>query len=140
MSASRLAQQAGNDAADELAAILEGSADSMRAAAAGADGAASVAPGAAPAQRSAWWRARLALDGRLRALLERLDAAWLGPWRYESPPRAMYCMAALMHVHVVLEGRLRMLLEGLDAAWLGPWHCGQSLMLTPCNLRSVHPV
>ncbi|KAK9822647.1 hypothetical protein WJX81_003434 [Elliptochloris bilobata] len=73
---------AGAGAAAELAAILGGSADSMRAAATGsADGAASVAPGAAPAQRSAWWRTRLALDTRLRALQERLDVAWLGPWR-----------------------------------------------------------
>ena len=67
--------------------MLDGSAASMAAAAAGADGAASVAPGAGAAgTRSAWWRARAALDGRLRALLRRLDADWLGPWRCARAP------------------------------------------------------
>lgn len=65
--------------------MLDGSAASMAAAAAGADGAASVAPGAAGV-RSAWWRARAALDARLRALLQRLDADWLGPWRCARAP------------------------------------------------------
>lgn len=71
----------GADGAVELTEIMEGSAASMRAAAAGADGAASVASTAVLAQRSAWWRARLALDARLRRLLARLDRDWLGPWR-----------------------------------------------------------
>ena len=34
-----------------------------------------------PARRKAWWNARLALDARLAAMLQRLDAAWLGAWR-----------------------------------------------------------
>lgn len=45
---------------------------------------ASLRPGLAletPAAKCGWWHTRIALDGRLAALLTRLDASWLGPWR-----------------------------------------------------------
>ena len=44
-------------------------------------GMAANAPLETPAQKSAWWSSRAALDGRLAALLTHVDAAWLGPWR-----------------------------------------------------------
>ena len=55
----------------ELAAILTDSDGGM----------AANAPLVTPAQKSAWWSSRAALDGRLAALLTHVDAAWLGPWR-----------------------------------------------------------
>ena len=33
------------------------------------------------ADKSAWWKQRLALDRRMANLLKHLDTAWLGPWR-----------------------------------------------------------
>ncbi len=55
----------------ELAAILAESDGGM----------AANAPLVTPAQKSAWWSQRAALDARLAALLAHLDSAWLGPWR-----------------------------------------------------------
>lgn len=78
------------DAVQQLEAILEDSAASMGAqhsAPAGGSGqqlgqavAASMSV-SSKAQKTAWWRARLGLDERLRALLQHLDASRLGPWR-----------------------------------------------------------
>lgn len=74
----------------QLEAILEDSAASMGAqhsAPAGGPGdqaraqAAASMSGNSRAQKTAWWRARLGLDERLRALLQRLDSGCLGPWR-----------------------------------------------------------
>ncbi len=55
----------------ELAAVLADSDGGM----------AANAPLVTPAQKSAWWSSRAALDARLAALLAHVDAAWLGPWR-----------------------------------------------------------
>jgi len=55
-------------AAEELEAILEDSAASMR----------GEEARDTKAQKAAWWRARLALDERLNALLDRMQAC-LGP-------------------------------------------------------------
>ncbi len=55
----------------ELAAILAESDGGM----------AANAPLVTPAQKSAWWSQRAALDARLAALLAHLDDAWLGSWR-----------------------------------------------------------
>jgi hypothetical protein len=62
-------QAEGVSAADELEAILEDSAASMR-----GEGGRDT-----KAQKAAWWRARLALDERLKRLLLHLQAC-LGPW------------------------------------------------------------
>lgn len=49
-----------------------------------ADSAASMKADVAPmtsADKTAWWRQRMALDQRMADLLKHLDLAWLGPWR-----------------------------------------------------------
>lgn len=59
------------DLAAELADILAASDESLR-------------PGMTletPFQKQSWWGTRTLLDDRLQALLDRLDASWLGPWR-----------------------------------------------------------
>lgn len=55
----------------EFGSILSDSAVSMKA----------EVPLVTTADKSAWWRQRLALDQRMADLLKHLDAAWLGPWR-----------------------------------------------------------
>lgn len=62
-------QEDGRSAAEELEAIMEDSAASMR-----GEGVRDT-----KAQKAAWWRARLALDERLKLLLHRLQAC-LEPW------------------------------------------------------------
>ncbi|BDA44094.1 probable separin at C-terminar half [Coccomyxa sp. Obi] len=62
-------QEDGMSAAEELEAIMEDSAASMR-----GEGERDT-----KAQKAAWWRARLALDERLKLLLHRLQAC-LDPW------------------------------------------------------------
>ncbi|KAK9808987.1 hypothetical protein WJX72_007397 [[Myrmecia] bisecta] len=56
---------------DELSSILEASADSM----------AAGNPVETPEQKGDWWRCRIALDGRMQALLLHMDHTWLGLWR-----------------------------------------------------------
>lgn len=36
------------------------------------------------ADKTAWWRQRLALDERMATLLQQLDDHCLGPWKYVS--------------------------------------------------------
>ena len=58
-----------------------------------------------PAQKAGWWDARISLDARLAALLSRLDASWLGPWRCVSalPLSGVVCtcLAVLSAVLIV---------------------------------------
>lgn len=56
---------------DELQQILDDSATSM----------AGSAALSSDADKGAWWRARIALDERVAALLSRVRRGWLGPWR-----------------------------------------------------------
>ena len=42
------------------------------------------APIVTSADKTAWWRKRLELDQRMAALLQHLDADWLGPWQYDT--------------------------------------------------------
>ena len=68
----------------QLEAILADSAASMQGTAGatsgnGSEGGSSVST-SSKGQKAAWWRARLGLDDRLRALLEGLDSRCLGPW------------------------------------------------------------
>ncbi len=82
------------EAAQQLEAILEDSAASMQAQHSAAAAGASVGAGGAgegsssgssKAAKTAWWRARLGLDERLRCLLEGLDSRCLAPWMCASP-------------------------------------------------------
>lgn len=59
------------DALIEFESILSHSAASMKA----------DIPLMTTADKSAWWRQRLALDKHMAALLQHLETAWLGPWR-----------------------------------------------------------
>ena len=65
--ASFWAQAAGEDAAEELAALLDESAASMH------------TQKSSKAEKAAWWRTRIALDARLQRLCAGLQTR-LGPW------------------------------------------------------------
>ena len=61
-------------ALEEFDSIMADSASSMKA----------DAPLVTSADKTAWWRKRLALDQRMAALLQHLDDDWLGPWKYDA--------------------------------------------------------
>ena len=60
-------QAAGEDAVEELAVLLDESAASMH------------TQKSSKAEKAAWWRTRIALDGRLQRLCAGLQTR-LGPW------------------------------------------------------------
>ncbi len=63
--------QARTGAMEEFESIISDSASSMKA----------DTPLLTAADKSAWWRKRLALDQRMAGLLQHLDDDWLGPWK-----------------------------------------------------------
>lgn len=59
------------------------------------------------ADKAAWWKQRVKLDQRMAALLQQMDARWLGPWRclLVQPPaeRGVEAAAAAAAVDFVAE-------------------------------------